>query len=369
MDTIPHPLPAGQTVTDLYKAAIGQRNQDYYVTKFEDFDQHGAGMTVSWNWAAFLFTGVWALYRRMYGWFLLWWVVATILVVFEKSQNAQIHQTLAVVVGVLWLAFGAFADTLYHRKVRARIAAALKVSTDAARVTKRLRAGSGVHPWVPIVFGAIPVIGIVGAVALPAYQDYAGRRQATGNPYSVKDRPTGAYSSADLPVEPATAANPFAETQAIGSADRSGAPITAKLISPDDADAARARGDYATALRIWRARAEQGNANAQVNLGAMYYLGYGVAQDYAEAVKWNRLAASQGNLTAQSNLGAMYALGLGVAKDDVRAHMWLNLGATTGDGDAVDARNTWERLMTQQQIAQAQKMARECQQRNFKGCE
>ena len=173
MDTIPHPLPAGQTVTDLYQAAIGQRNQDYYVTKFEDFDQHGEGMKVSWNWAAFLFTGVWALYRRMYGWFLMWWVVATILVVFEKSQNAQIHQTLAVVVGVLLLGFGAFANTLYHRKVRARIAAAEKASTDAVRVAKRLRVGSGVHAWVPVVFGAIPVIGIVGAVALPAYQDYA----------------------------------------------------------------------------------------------------------------------------------------------------------------------------------------------------
>jgi hypothetical protein len=65
----------------------------------------------------------------------------------------------------------------------------------------------------------------------------------------------------------------------------------------------------------------------------------------------------------------MYALGQGVAKDDVRAHMWLNLGATSGTADAVDARNTWERLMTQQQISQAQQMARACQQRKFKQCD
>ncbi|MBP6853636.1 MAG: DUF2628 domain-containing protein [Rhodoferax sp.] len=172
MDTIPLPLPDGQTVTDHYQAAIGQRNQDYYLTKFEDFDEHGEGMNLSWNWAAFLFTGVWALYRRMYGWFFIWWAVATILVVFENSQNAQIHQTLAVVVGALWLGFGALANTLYHRKVRSRIAAAQKSSTDAARVSKRLRVSGGVLAWVPIAFGGLPVVGILVAVALPKFQDH-----------------------------------------------------------------------------------------------------------------------------------------------------------------------------------------------------
>ena len=46
-------------------------------------------------------------------------------------------------------------------------------------------------------------------------------------------------------------------------------------------------------LRLWLA-AEQGNAEAQVNLGVMCHTGQGVPQDYAEAVKWWRLAAEQG---------------------------------------------------------------------------
>ena len=54
----------------------------------------------------------------------------------------------------------------------------------------------------------------------------------------------------------------------------------------DEGVAAYDRGDYATALREWRPLAEQGNAKAQYNLGAMYYSGLGVPQDYAEAVKW-----------------------------------------------------------------------------------
>ena len=35
--------------------------------------------------------------------------------------------------------------------------------------------------------------------------------------------------------------------------------------------------------------AEQGNAEAQSSLGAMYYRGQGVPQDYALGVKWYRL--------------------------------------------------------------------------------
>ncbi len=57
--------------------------------------------------------------------------------------------------------------------------------------------------------------------------------------------------------------------------------------------AADQRGDYATALREWRPLAEQGNAEAQFNLGSMYYHGYGVPQDYVQAHMWYNLAASR----------------------------------------------------------------------------
>ena len=53
-------------------------------------------------------------------------------------------------------------------------------------------------------------------------------------------------------------------------------------------------------------KAEQGDAEAQYNLGVSYYNGEGVAQDYAEAVKWWRKAAEQGYADAQYNLGLSY---------------------------------------------------------------
>ena len=48
-----------------------------------------------------------------------------------------------------------------------------------------------------------------------------------------------------------------------------------------------------------KAQAEKGDAQAQYNLGVIYYFGQGVAQNYAEALKWIRKAADQGQVDAQ----------------------------------------------------------------------
>lgn len=98
--------------------------------------------------------------------------------------------------------------------------------------------------------------------------------------------------------------------------------------------AAHCRGDYATALRLLRPLAEQGNANAQYNLGNMYMDGLGVPQNDAEAVKWFRRAADQGFVDAQSNLGAMYIDGKGVRQNHAEALRWLRLAADQGDAEA-----------------------------------
>ena len=51
----------------------------------------------------------------------------------------------------------------------------------------------------------------------------------------------------------------------------------------------------------------------------------GVLKDEAEAVRWFRLAAEQGVADAQNNLGAMYATGKGVLKDSVLARRFAGL--------------------------------------------
>ena len=91
----------------------------------------------------------------------------------------------------------------------------------------------------------------------------------------------------------------------------------------------------------------------------MYYEGQGVPQDDKQAVKWWRLAADQGHADAQTNLGVMYAQGRGVPQDDVQAHMWSNLAAANGHEEAKGLRDIAAGLMTGEQIAEAQKLARE----------
>ena len=91
-------------------------------------------------------------------------------------------------------------------------------------------------------------------------------------------------------------------------------------------------------------------------------------QDYAEAVKWLSLAAARGDTPAQRLLGLMYSKSQGVSMDNVRAHMWLNRVAMKGDAEDVKIRDIIAKQLTPQQMAEAQKLARECQARSFKGC-
>ena len=105
--------------------------------------------------------------------------------------------------------------------------------------------------------------------------------------------------------------------------------------------------------------AEQGNAKYQLLLGGLYCCGRGVAKDDAEAVKWFRKAAEQGYAMAQSNLGVMYVNGEGVPQDNVVACMWWNIAAAKGNEEAKSNKGITSAEMTEEQIAEAQKLSRE----------
>ena len=64
----------------------------------------------------------------------------------------------------------------------------------------------------------------------------------------------------------------------------------------------------------------------------------------------------------------MYAFGQGVLKDYVYAHMWGNLAASNGNEKGGKLRDFVEKEMTPAQIADAQKLARECVRKKYKGC-
>ena len=140
-----------------------------------------------------------------------------------------------------------------------------------------------------------------------------------------------------------------------------------------DAKNAFDAGDYAKAAKLFKPLAKKGNAIAQAGLGEMYINGQGVPQDDQEAEKWYRLAAEQGNAVAQAYLGWMYFNGQGAPQNFVLAHMWLNIAsATENDSNrkrqATESRDKTARLMTDQQITEAQELAKKCTANKFKGC-
>jgi hypothetical protein len=95
------------------------------------------------------------------------------------------------------------------------------------------------------------------------------------------------------------------------------------------------RADPATALKIWKPAAEQGDAVAQFRLGQIYEMGLGGTPDYQSAATWYRKSADQGNRTAAFNLAVLYEKGQGVARDQAAA---LNLyGRAQGLTDDIGA--------------------------------
>ena len=131
--------------------------------------------------------------------------------------------------------------------------------------------------------------------------------------------------------------------------------------------------DEQAAVQWWRKAAAQGDAAAQYNLGVSYQDGRGVPQDSKEAVQWWRKAAAQGDGQAQVDLGVMYVKGQGVPQDVIRAFMWFSVAGTASSYDvgrvAMNYRDRVVSKMTAAQIAKAQEMARRCQETKFKECD
>src|SRR5947209_3751388 len=126
--------------------------------------------------------------------------------------------------------------------------------------------------------------------------------------------------------------------------------------------------DHSAALMWHRQAAEQGHLLSQYELGTMYDHGLGVGKDHAEAFKWFRRSAEQGYGDAQVNLCAMYFRGEGISRDHVEAYKWFSIAAAGGDYldtrsnepakiDAARRRDALARQMAPAQIAEAQDRA------------
>lgn len=119
--------------------------------------------------------------------------------------------------------------------------------------------------------------------------------------------------------------------------------------------------DYTEATKWYRRAADQGHVRAPYALGLMYANGVGVPRDNVEAAKWYLMAAERGDPYAQFSLSLIYVNGQGVPRDYVTAYMPASIAAAATEGHEkarklLDLRET---TLTNEQRAEAQRMARE----------
>lgn len=171
---------------DLYRAAVGSSRADYYAPKFQRFDEPG-GSKVSWNWSAFLVSFYWFLYRRMYAYWAIYCLVIPFSVVVAGGIASTVYKNalpLSIAdLGLLvysYLIIPMYANALYHRKIKERIdQVRRKVPDPAVQVTVLENSPhTSALAWVLLIL-LIPGIGILAAIAIPAYQNYVVRAQVT----------------------------------------------------------------------------------------------------------------------------------------------------------------------------------------------
>jgi uncharacterized protein len=92
----------------------------------------------------------------------------------------------------------------------------------------------------------------------------------------------------------------------------------------------RVGGEYAVASRdpkaalaLWLPFAQNGDAQAQTEVGELYERGLGAITDHSAAAHWYRQAADKGDTRAMVNLASLYERGLGVARDADQAAQWF----------------------------------------------
>jgi len=86
-------------------------------------------------------------------------------------------------------------------------------------------------------------------------------------------------------------------------------------------------------------------------------------------MKWYRKAAEQGDADAQVNLALMYGNGQGVLQDMIAAHMWFNIAAANGHPDAAKLRDIAAGKLSSSDIVKAQEKAKRCMASGYKDCD
>jgi TPR repeat protein len=101
------------------------------------------------------------------------------------------------------------------------------------------------------------------------------------------------------------------------------------------ADGSKIAPNPAEAFRWFEKAADQGLPEAQEALGHMLLTGTGVPADPSAAMNWYEKAAAQGKADAEGALGKFYHDGISVPQDFTVALKWLSKAAAQGHGESM----------------------------------
>lgn len=117
-------------------------------------------------------------------------------------------------------------------------------------------------------------------------------------------------------------------------------------------------GEDPTAARAQKQQeaAENGDADAMLQLGRDLATGNQRPKDVEQAAQWVKLAAATGNPEGMLELGRFYRDGLGVKQDAARAYVWLDRAAAKHPG-ALEERDALVRAMSKEQLQEAHQLS------------
>ncbi len=124
-------------------------------------------------------------------------------------------------------------------------------------------------------------------------------------------------------------------------------------------DLSRSTKNSAEAVKWLEMAAENGNTDAMIFLGRLSRTGVGILQNYSQASNWIQLAAEKGNPEGMLEMGRLCRDGVGVEKSLVMAYAWFNRAAAEHNLDAVNERDSIAKILTTEELKQAQQLSSE----------
>jgi hypothetical protein len=127
----------------------------------------------------------------------------------------------------------------------------------------------------------------------------------------------------------AQASAPTAQIDAVVLARANAGEAAAQIAVGEAYAAAPGKAQDCKLAATWYQKAVvQSGLSAALHLAALYRDGCkSLPRDMAQAAEWYRKAAELGDVNAQGTLGTLYFMGQGVAQNYVEAYFWLDLAA------------------------------------------